>query len=270
MCRGTTTGMYCRASVTGLSPRVQGNREPRVRGRQSRGSIPACAGEPTLPESLSARLRVYPRVCRGTSSSPGVTNTSGGLSPRVQGNRALRRRPRAARGSIPACAGEPTVQGELHRIRTVYPRVCRGTAGRLDPPGCAQGLSPRVQGNRQLANSVQWLPRSIPACAGEPIRACSAWGLLGVYPRVCRGTEDRFVVRQNLKGLSPRVQGNQRPSVYLVRTAGSIPACAGEPARSRDSTASPRVYPRVCRGTHSCRPTRCCWAGLSPRVQGNL
>ena len=50
---------------------------------------------------------------------------------------------------------------------------------------------------------------------------------------------------------------------------GSIPACAGEPARGCCAACPSRVYPRVCGGTqrqrHGFLPNR----GLSPRVRGN-
>ena len=70
----------------------------------------------------------------------------------------------------------------------VYPRVCGGTyQGRRN---CypAQGLSPRVRGNRlELANQVP--PQgSIPACAGEPLRTDRLHRHRQVYPRVCGGT----------------------------------------------------------------------------------
>ena len=50
---------------------------------------------------------------------------------------------------------------------------------------------------------------------------------------------------------------------------GSIPACAGEPARNWCERWQEEVYPRVCGGTgRSVRPT-CACRGLSPRVRGN-
>ena len=55
------------------------------------GSIPACAGEPSLSTGMAApcRLaRVYPRVCGGALGSDRFPRTSDC-------------------GSIPACAGEP-------------------------------------------------------------------------------------------------------------------------------------------------------------------
>ena len=50
------------------------------------------------------------------------------------------------------------------------------------------GLSPRVRGNLTMATpAVDW-KRSIPACAGEPVRLGGEVLGGGVYPRVCGGT----------------------------------------------------------------------------------
>ena len=70
-------------------------------------------------------------------------------------------------------------------------------------------------------------------------------------------------------GLSPRVRGNRwrrRPSGL---GSGSIPACAGEPQRSKSPARPTGVYPRVCGGTLSARSDSASAAGLSPRVRGN-
>ena len=56
------------------------------------------------------------------------------------------------------------------------------------------GLSPRVRGNLELQQVAVVCDRSIPACAGEPIRTDSA--LL------------------NASGLSPRVRGNHFPARF--------------------------------------------------------
>ena len=71
-------------------------------------------------------------------------------------------------------------------------------------------------------------------------------------------------------GLSPRVRGNLLGLRHHLWGNGSIPACAGEPARHWELSHDGEVYPRVCGGT----PT-ICWStgsrpGLSPRVRGNL
>ena len=90
-----------------------------------------------------------------------------------------------------------------------------------------------------------------------------------VYPRVCGGTRRRGRAGLPLRGLSPRVRGNQNRQPFPLAIAGSIPACAGEPAPGVIELPVSRVYPRVCGGT-SLRLASCGWQrGLSPRVRGN-
>ena len=136
-----------RRPQSGLSPRVRGNRSYHLK-------------------HLTILLKVYPRVCGGTSDLKRLTSFD------------------QLNGSIPACAGEPWI---LRRFKDVLP-----------------GLSPRVRGNRCSANNVRSMikvyPRvcggtmngSIPACAGEPPATRLTVGLtavqLRVYPRVCGGT----------------------------------------------------------------------------------
>ena len=50
----------------GLSPRVRGNLNADRVAARSRGSIPACAGEPTPSSPMRSPWKVYPRVCGGT------------------------------------------------------------------------------------------------------------------------------------------------------------------------------------------------------------
>ena len=69
VCGGTHRSSPFPRHVLGLSPRVRGNRHRSDRlGRRS-GSIPACAGEPPGCSRRQCSMRVYPRVCGGTSSN---------------------------------------------------------------------------------------------------------------------------------------------------------------------------------------------------------
>ena len=269
VCGGTVLLAIVVASSQGLSPRVRGNRErqcvravrhgsipacagepspppvfadlrevyPRVCGGtvESRGwcgaagSIPACAGEPYSARSSASQRRVYPRVCGGTLLRPGNELAAPGLSPRVRGNRIVRRSYAPVAGSIPACAGEPRNATLPRTCPRVYPRVCGGTLRRRQHGGAGSGLSPRVRGN--LSGAGPALPRagSIPACAGEPQPPPNPAGATGVYPRVCGGTWGGYTGRAGETGLSPRVRGNLRHRRAQVIPCGSIPACAGEP-----------------------------------------
>ena len=91
-------------------------------------------------------------------------------------------------GSIPACAGEPTVTSVRHSLSMVYPRVCGGTGWLWSMPVVRRGLSPRVRGNLPSTLERAEHDRSIPACAGEPAFLPPWVPLLRVYPRVCGGT----------------------------------------------------------------------------------
>ena len=198
-----------------------------------------------------------------------AASASAGLSPRVRGNRGMRRLRLRLRGSIPACAGEPALRAPNSRSVGVYPRVCGGTRHRHIKRCIHTGLSPRVRGNHKSILPQYRYSRSIPACAGEPLcgRLCGCAG--GVYPRVCGGTMPTRLKPSFTCGLSPRVRGNLADSPCLCRLSGSIPACAGEPRSRSRYQGLPSVYPRVCGGTNGNRRYGGCVIGLSPRVRGN-
>ena len=228
VCGGTTAARPLLSAPRGLSPRVRGNLKPvlpssvtmslspRVRGNRPGGcrglgagrSIPACAGEPAAECCGIQPRRVYPRVCGGTAAGQIITKCPGvyprvcggtvgqtirsavgvGLSPRVRGNRRADDQVGGRRGSIPACAGEPTRLPRVLHASEVYPRVCGGTARAAHMSTAGKGLSPRVRGNLH------------PLVAGGVLPV--------VYPRVCGGTTLRYVREMMMPGLSPRVRGN--------------------------------------------------------------
>ena len=233
------------------------------------GSIPACAGEPTLASSRSMASSVYPRVCGGTRCTRCRAPAMEGLSPRVRGNRHQRRCYRSRQGSIPACAGEPSAVFDGRGGGQVYPRVCGGTAAHQLRRRAGQGLSPRVRGNRCPCPRRRRRSRSIPACAGEPSCWDRAACVYAVYPRVCGGTPEQHPPAWRLWGLSPRVRGNRDAVLFPQVALRSIPACAGEPAGLGSRRATVKVYPRVCGGTSRLRRRQSCLPGLSPRVRGN-
>ena len=213
VCGGTTPSPMIARPLMGLSPRVRGNPSGRPETRANPGSIPACAGEPRRSLRRFYEAWVYPRVCGGTAQITKASHCIENLSPRVRGNRGPRRYPIRRTGSIPACAGEPGAEQGVAQMPGVYPRVCGGTDGSGCNAAGAQGLSPRVRGNRRLIGSSTSSMRSIPACAGEPLTIVKRNLSVKVYPRVCGGT--------------PRSNPPQRV------TTRSIPACAGEPRTRR-------------------------------------
>ena len=147
--------------------------------------------------------------------------------------------------------------------------MCGGTGGIGRGRELASGLSPRVRGNRPSLSHTRRGRRSIPACAGEPVRANSPIFADGVYPRVCGGTRLLTEPVTSVMGLSPRVRGNQGLYGPCAPRLRSIPACAGEPGWRARPCRTPQVYPRVCGGTLNSSLLVLLEPGLSPRVRGN-
>ena len=270
VCGGTAQRTEPNRTDSGLSPRVRGNRGCHHPVGVSGGSIPACAGEPSVSGLVTRRGGVYPRVCGGTRLDGTFINPAYGLSPRVRGNQKRQNPVEFGARSIPACAGEP---GPLWPTRTtgwVYPRVCGGTGAPINPTYPAGGLSPRVRGNHRPRRRVWQSNRSIPACAGEPSGGANSNPGGEVYPRVCGGTQAGLRRPSPPEGLSPRVRGNPPHPVPARPVPRSIPACAGEPMESAVGLSVLRVYPRVCGGTLDFAQPGSPIDGLSPRVRGNL
>ena len=206
--RGNHPGHLLRSEngKLGLSPRMRGNQSARPRTTSARvGSIPAHAGEPSMPgvpgpvtieQGLSPRMRGNPpdRAARTTSSTEG-------LSPRMRGNPVPCLRPSSPdpRGSIPAHAGEPRPDSREvapRSNRRVYPRACGGTCQRLacKPFTIRSGSIPAHAGEPgAVAGSARTMSGSIPAHAGEPrFHTRPAAGRhRWVYPRACGGTDSR-------------------------------------------------------------------------------
>ena len=233
---------------------MRGNPDEQIVTVDMARSIPACAGEPAVIFVTSAAWAVYPRVCGGTKMSVPTSARMGGLSPRVRGNRVLATIFAVPTGSIPACAGEPSVFRVGRHYQKVYPRVCGGTSPPPMTEAQIKGLSPRVRGNLGAARRRRACVRSIPACAGEPIETSKPSRPIKVYPRVCGGTAAPIYFLAAREGLSPRVRGN-RPAAHCTDVQiRSIPACAGEPGRGSANAFDASVYPRVCGGTKHARP----------------
>ena len=168
VCGGTGARPAPAPDPDGLSPRVRGNHGIFAVPAIPQGSIPACAGEPPYYPAGRRQEMVYPRVCGGTSGFAPAGHCAKGLSPRVRGNRKWHRYAPSVGGSIPACAGEPTIDPAAGGSPAVYPRVCGGTHRSTRFLPHRHGLSPRVRGNPHVRAGKRQTRRSIPACAGEP------------------------------------------------------------------------------------------------------
>ena len=84
------------------------------------------------------------------------------------------------------------------------------------------------------------------------------------------GATNHVTRRHNhYRGLSPRGRGNPTWSGIKAQAVGSIPAWAGQPARSKRPRRTGRVYPRVGGATLPIGVLFVLYQGLSPRGRGN-
>ena len=268
-CGGTRTVAPPPNIPYGLSPRVRGN--PALARPLSRlqRSIPARAGEPRFLVAQKPPPRVYPRACGGTSVAQGCQSVIAGLSPRVRGNRLIRKGCLVRPGSIPARAGEPARHAPAAPGRPVYPRACGGTPWWALAAAALTGLSPRVRGNLRRVHPGAHGRGSIPARAGEPTSSVASSTGSSVYPRACGGTFTMPLTAPPRNGLSPRVRGNRPGVPERLGCQRSIPARAGEPRGTAPPARARPVYPRACGGTPVWTASCPCPPGLSPRVRGN-
>ena len=113
------------------------------------------------------------------------------------------------------------------------------------------------------------VPRSIPACAGEPPGSAPREACNAVHPRVCGGAFQLHDLECVHSGPSPRVRGSRTNRRYRRPIRGSIPACAGEPWCRFPMPSSAGVHPRVCGGALDSSGSAHSYQGPSPRVRGS-
>ena len=124
VCGAAALAISTRRCIWGLSPRVRGSRPSHWRNIRGQGPIPACAGQPLRERQFLISCRAYPRVCGAAFIERAKRRMEQGLSPRVRGSPHFRNPCRNLDGPIPACAGQPKLQGIDLRAAWAYPRVC--------------------------------------------------------------------------------------------------------------------------------------------------
>ncbi len=106
MCGGNRDTNKNRGVAKGLSPRVRGKLERRMKRFTVLRSIPACARETSFFGKKAEKRTVYPRVCGGNVIFLLDSDCFSGLSPRVRGKLVYVDGDEWRFRSIPACAGE--------------------------------------------------------------------------------------------------------------------------------------------------------------------
>ena len=184
---GNAANSFDAADSDGLSPRGRGKRRRFPSGAASTGSIPAWAGETTIPQSPGCPKGVYPRVGGGNLNALIGGRVHQGLSPRGRGKPVMEKLDAVMFGSIPAWAGETSQQAIANCPIRVYPRVGGGNAAVHRAEKGYRGLSPRGRGKRRRIRQPPLAVGSIPAWAGETRASAIGNPRPRVYPRVGGG-----------------------------------------------------------------------------------
>ncbi len=157
----------------GPSPLTRGSLEQRLVDLLLPGSIPAHAGQPGGRSHQFHEPGVHPRS-RGAAPRPLIAApTDEGPSPLTRGSLLSLLEPHHAAGSIPAHAGQPFFRQSTGRRPRVHPRS-RGAANEEpEYAGHVQGPSPLTRGSPTSARAGASTVGSIPAHAGQPLKAKS-------------------------------------------------------------------------------------------------
>ena len=214
-------------SVGGPSPRARGTPSAAPLAAARPGTIPACAGNTLALRPPAERPGDHPRVRGEHSGLRRISIPPEGPSPRARGTLDHSSDFRLAMGTIPACAGNTSLDSVMFRTPRDHPRV-RGEHTRYGIiPGSAQGPSPRARGTPYVGAHLVHDAGTIPACAGNTAARAASGVIRWDHPRVRGEHTDRTCSAAYSRGPSPRARGTLCLQCLYCRGCGTIPACAG-------------------------------------------
>ena len=257
------------AAVPGLSPLTRGNPKLAATLRSNAGPIPAHAGQPAARSCTTSTPRAYPRSRGATMPATWPSLSALGLSPLTRGNHDLGAHADAADGPIPAHAGQPCCSSAKTTPKWAYPRSRGATQRALVRQVSTEGLSPLTRGNPGRHHQLRHRPGPIPAHAGQPKPRSRPPCSRRAYPRSRGATTSSPASSSGWAGLSPLTRGNPGRCASLRRSAGPIPAHAGQPCRRRIPSRRSWAYPRSRGATSRLNYTNKTKLGLSPLTRGN-
>ncbi len=266
---GALDSRKSRQCEPGPSPHARGSHRRRQPNVLFPGSIPACAGEPISRLPLMPWLGVHPRMRGGAPIPEPHFPADQGPSPHARGSLGSVSSVKVAVRSIPACAGEPISRAEVSLFPRVHPRMRGGAAISITTHRLAGGPSPHARGSRVTHVQPLLLERSIPACAGEPLREPCAGEYRQVHPRMRGGAPASVPPVNGRKGPSPHARGSHSPPLIKSIDERSIPACAGEPSVQLTAPYMCRVHPRMRGGAARAAFVDHLASGPSPHARGS-
>ncbi len=252
----------------GSSPRMRGTLVAVAARGDSVRFIPAHAGNTARCRRAAECRSVHPRACGEHAGFVGRYDASTGSSPRMRGTLERANLEHWASRFIPAHAGNTRSRSPGPGTPTVHPRACGEHFGLGQERPSRPGSSPRMRGTLISAGFGAFLPRFIPAHAGNtsPNRATSTPKT--VHPRAC-GEHFLGVVQVTIcPGSSPRMRGTHLPILAGHWSGRFIPAHAGNTSSLPVILPRDAVHPRACGEHGSANAQNWLRDGSSPRMRG--
>ena len=216
----------------------------------TRGIIPAYAGNTLAAQSSKSSTGDHPRVCGEHLSAMSFVVFIGGSSPRMRGTLSTVNWSIRDRGIIPAYAGNTAIFPTSAFIIRDHPRVC------------GEHMTSAAMGNEAAGSS--------PRMRGTPFAPPTPVDTTGIIPAYAGNTQQASGLVERRRGSSPRMRGTPFSGSLLIAWLGIIPAYAGNTWNRCFGITSVWDHPRVC-GEHSKNMLdECEERGSSPRMRGTL
>ena len=214
-------------STAGSSPRMRGTPVSLSSIVNTRGIIPAYAGNTLAAQSSKSSTGDHPRVCGEHLSAMSFVVFIGGSSPRMRGTLSTVNWSIRDRGIIPAYAGN--TWNRCFGITSVWdhPRVCGEHSKNMLDECEERGSSPRMRGTLPQIPCVTHGVGIIPAYAGNTQSGQSMFAAAWDHPRVFGEHTAIGDAVIDATGSSPRMRGTPCDTGLVKTLSGIIPAYAG-------------------------------------------
>ena len=204
------------------------------------------------------------------SRRPASRGELSGSSPHARGTLECRLSGRSTCGIIPACAGNTDGRTQRTARARDHPRMRGEHSVQIDRDNVIRGSSPHARGTLCVCCFFWGGLGIIPACAGNTTSTRQRLIRRRDHPRM-RGEHLSMSLMDVLRmGSSPHARGTLKTTIFHYRTAGIIPACAGNTNWRRCNYHHFRDHPRM-RGEHlDVNLDNISVPGSSPHARGTL
>ena len=194
---------------------------------ESRGIIPAHAGNTFYPESVFQVFRDHPRTCGEHLPTASVFHPLTGSSPHMRGTLQCRVASEGESGIIPAHAGNTASTVSRSTMSRDHPRTCGEHMMTNFSRIVNQGSSPHMRGTRLKTATCVTPLGIIPAHAGNTGVNVQAIGYDRDHPRTCGEHLQACRYHRTPRGSSPHMRGTRTRHQARRKWYGIIPAHAG-------------------------------------------